>query len=70
MKIRVEIYANMDALDHYETLHSYVLEYDDPQQRSVLGRQCKEAFEAGQFVLTYPVTADTSGSNKDSQVGG
>ena len=63
MKVRVEIYANMDTLDHYEALRDYVIDYDDSAQRRVLAEQCRNAFEAGQFVLTYPVSAAPSGTN-------
>jgi hypothetical protein len=32
----------------------YVMNHDDPQQRRVLGQQCRLAFEAGQSVWTCP----------------
>lgn len=36
---------------------SYTMDHNDPAQRRVLGEQCRNAFEAGQCVLTYPVAA-------------
>lgn len=35
----------------------YTMDHNDPAQRRVLGEQCRNAFEAGQCVLTYPVAA-------------
>lgn len=31
----------------------YVMDHNDPQQRKALGWQCREAFEAGQCMVTY-----------------
>lgn len=33
----------------------YVMDHDDPVQRRRLGAACRDAFEAGQKVITYPV---------------
>lgn len=35
----------------------FTMDHNDPAQRRVLGEQCRNAFEAGQCVLTYPVAA-------------
>lgn len=32
----------------------YVMDHDDATQRRALGEQCRNAFEAGQCVITYP----------------
>jgi hypothetical protein len=66
VKVRVEIYETMDKLDHYEAFRSYVIDYDNPQERATFAKQCHNAFEANQFVLTYPVTADTSNKSPDA----
>lgn len=34
---------------------NYIMEHDDSEQRSTLGRQCRYAFEAGQVIVTFPV---------------
>ena len=36
--------------------HYYRMNHDDPTQRRVLGEQCRNAFEAGQCVVTIPET--------------
>lgn len=38
-----------------DVFRTYTMDNDDPSQRRVLGEQCRNAFEAGQCVLTYPV---------------
>lgn len=32
----------------------YTMNHDDQAQRRVLGEQCRNAFEGGQRVVTYP----------------
>lgn len=59
MKIRVKIFENSRGYDPDSALdrviHSYIVDYDDQQQRQVLGEQCKNALKAGQSVLTVPI---------------
>lgn len=38
-------------------LHIYQMNYDDSVQRHVLGEQCRNAFEGGQRIVTYPMKA-------------
>lgn len=33
----------------------YTMDHDDQAERRVLGEQCRNAFEGGQWVYTYPV---------------
>lgn len=35
-------------------IRAYTMDHDDQFQRRVLGEQCRNAFEAGQSVTTYP----------------
>ena len=55
MKVRVQIYANEIALSHGIPFKWYTMNHDDAAERRVLGEQCRNAFEAGQCVVTYPV---------------
>lgn len=36
-------------------LREFVMDHDDQAQRRVLGEQCRNAFEGGQRIVTYPV---------------
>lgn len=56
MKVRVEIYADVHAMDAGDEppLHEYTMDHNDPAQRRVLGEQCRNAFSAGQCVVTFP----------------
>lgn len=49
LHIRVRVYtdAKMTTL-----LREYVMDHNDDQQRRTLGQQCRNAFEAGQAVVT------------------
>lgn len=54
LKVNVEIYSSVEAYEEgEEALASYVMDHDDPAQRRVLGEQCRNAFEAGQMIVTY-----------------
>ena len=70
MKVRVEVWANFNTLvDTFaemveqrrvpdpmgKRIALYDVDHADPTQRRVLGEQCRNAFEAGQLVMTYPV---------------
>jgi hypothetical protein len=47
--VRVEVWAANGAL-----VRAYTMNHDDPTQRRVLGEQCRNAFEGGQRIVTYP----------------
>lgn len=64
MRVRVMVFANAyvnrDFWRHGEytsdsPLVDYVLDYNDEVQRKRLATSCRDAFEAGQVVLTMPV---------------
>lgn len=50
--IGVEVWGQNGVL-----LRLYQMNHDDPVQRRVLGEQCRNAFEGGQRIVTYPVMA-------------
>jgi hypothetical protein len=52
LKIKVEVYNNEKEM---RLLKEYELNHDDPNQRRVLGEQCRNAFEGGQMIVTFPV---------------
>ena len=47
--VRVEVWAANGAL-----IRAYTMNHDDQLQRRVLGEQCRNAFEGGQRIVTYP----------------
>lgn len=64
MKVEVLILASVvrgcdalrrNAYGNAVTVAHYVMDHDDPSQRRVLGEQCRNAFEAGQSVVTNPI---------------
>lgn len=53
--IIVEIHKTIKDLDAGKhPWITYHMDHDDQTQRRVLGEQCRNAFEAGQCVVTYP----------------
>ena len=54
MKVRVCVFNTIDDFDNWERLRDFVMDHEDPTQRRVLGEQCRNAFEAGQIILTMP----------------
>jgi hypothetical protein len=51
--IRIVVEApDGDGVDR--VIADYVMNHNDPQQRRVLGEQCRNAFEANQSMFTYP----------------
>lgn len=46
---------NGNVLWNPEPIRLYEMDHDDPAERRVLGEQCRNAFEGGQLVMTYPV---------------
>ena len=56
MKVRVVVYRNKhDFIEDNEPLRDYTIDHDDGNQRAVLGAQVRNAFEAGQVVVTIPL---------------
>lgn len=60
MKIRV-IVTHLPPLGHYteicprDIVADFIVDHDDPVQRRVLGEQCRNAFDGGQTVTTFPI---------------
>lgn len=55
MKVCVEVHSSLDSFEDAEKpFRCYVMNHDDPGERRVLGEQCRNAFEAGQVIVTYP----------------
>lgn len=50
--VRVEVYRREGR--EWKLFRSYTMNHDHPAQRRVLGEQCRNAFEAGQKIVTYP----------------
>lgn len=55
MKVRVIVYADYDLVFKSPMIACYIMNHDDAAERRVLGEQCRNAFEAGQCVVTYPI---------------
>lgn len=65
MKVKVEVWKSIviafeeggsaPVQGEYGCIACYVMDHNDPAQRRVLGEQCRNAFEGGQAVITYPV---------------
>lgn len=63
LKVRVRVFKDMTHFwdwtesGHHEPLPlvEYTMDHDDPVQRRRLGESCRDAFEAGQVVVTRPV---------------
>lgn len=54
MEVRVVVFKSLlDFRDDYP-MRSYIMDHDDPAQRRVLGEQCRNAFEGGQVIVTFP----------------
>lgn len=43
-------------------VREYTMDHDDQAQRRVLGEQCRNAFEGGQRIVTYPANARAGGA--------
>lgn len=52
LKIKVVVYESAES---QKVVAEYVMDHDDAAQRKRLGISCREAFEAGQMVVTFPV---------------
>lgn len=63
MKLRVIVLQNFQHLAYpsdiseNQFIRDYFIDHDDSTQRRVLGEQCRNAFEGGQCVVTFPVGA-------------
>lgn len=65
MRVRVRVWQDDIAMSNYyrfddgaqedEPIIDYVMDYNDDLQRKRLATSCRDAFEAGQVVLTMPV---------------
>lgn len=56
MRVRVVIYNSAyDFIEDNEPFRDYIIDHDDGNQRAVLGAQVRNAFEAGQVVVTIPL---------------
>ena len=53
--VAVYVYRDHAASENGRPRGSYVMDHNDPAQRRVLGEQCRNAFEAGQCIVTFPV---------------
>jgi len=55
MKVCVEVHSSLDSFEDGEKpFRCYVMNHNDPGERRVLGEQCRNAFEGGQVIVTYP----------------
>lgn len=50
--VRVEVYHRVEG--RWRLLLSYRMDHNDAGQRRTLGEQCRNAFEGGQRIVTYP----------------
>lgn len=59
MKVCVEVFDSLLAFERTPDfpLRYYMMNHNDPAERRVLGEQCRNAFEAGQVIVTYPESA-------------
>lgn len=55
MNVRVIVYGSLNAFVYDDKpIREYDMNHNDPAQRRVLGEQCRNAFEGGQVIVTYP----------------
>jgi hypothetical protein len=53
LRVLVEVYASVEMFESgADPLSSYTIDHDDDGQRRTLGKQCRNAFEVGQMILT------------------
>ena len=59
LKLRACFWRNPEDLpNNVAPDHSYTLNHDDATERRTLGMRCKEAFDNGWAVATYPVPTE------------
>ena len=46
--------VTVEVWDHGILINKYIMNHNDVFQRRVLGEQCRNAFEGGQRIVTYP----------------
>jgi hypothetical protein len=51
--VAVLVFAHGVCFKTGTPFRSYRMDHDDPSQRRVLGEQCRNAFSAGQTIVTY-----------------
>lgn len=56
LKIIAEVYMPVGNNPFGSLVGKWELDHDDPAERRVLGIRCRDAFEAGLSVRTYPAT--------------
>lgn len=55
MQVRVIVYHSFDSYRYdFDPFRTYYMDHNDPAQRRVLGEQCRNAFEGGQVIVTFP----------------
>lgn len=58
MKVCVEVHENLIKFENgCKPFCEYTMNHNNPAERRVLGEQCRNAFEAGQVIVTYPENA-------------
>lgn len=57
MKPREKFPVVVEVWQYGHLMRRYVMDHNDIQQRRVLGEQCRNAFEGGQRIVTYPEDA-------------
>lgn len=62
MKVKVTVFADYNAMiaaivrgNWNGMIADYVMNHDNDDERRTLGAQCRNAFEGGQVVMTFPV---------------
>lgn len=59
LQIQVEVYQSIYAYEEGDApIRAYKMNHDNPDERRVLGQQCRNAFEGGNVVITYPHNYD------------
>lgn len=46
--------VTVEIWNEWRLLRRYTMDHNSAEQRRVLGEQCRNAFEGGQRVVTYP----------------
>lgn len=54
LRVEVRVFESPEKYEDGDPpLVAYVMDHDNPEERARLGAGCREAFEAGQLVMTY-----------------
>lgn len=54
------LYVKVEVWNGCVKFREYVMNHDEADQRRVLGEQCRNAFEGGQRIVTYPAFSGDS----------